>query len=81
MNPPHPFYPLEANIIGYVANPWSVLQLLGTFFAGCAVILGVTLVLVKGQNPNLVGREKAAILWFVVCKCMNRSRLIKHPLG
>ena len=66
--PPHPFYPLEANVVGYLANEWSVLTLLGIFFAGCAFILGLTLVLVRGHNPNLAGREKAAILWFVLCK-------------
>ncbi|KAL8824020.1 MAG: hypothetical protein Q9191_005361 [Dirinaria sp. TL-2023a] len=43
---PHPFYPLEANIVGYLANEYSVPQLLGTFAAGCVVILGLTLALV-----------------------------------
>ena len=66
--PPHPFYPLEANVIGYLANQWSVLTLLGTFFAGCAVILGTTLALVKGHNPTLSGREQATVLWFILCE-------------
>lgn len=66
--PPHPFYPLEANIIGYLANQWSALTLLGIFFAGCSVILGGTLALVKGHNPKLAGREQAIVLWFVLCK-------------
>lgn len=68
LQPPHPFYPLEANVIGYLANQWSVLTLLGIFFAGCIVILGTTLAVVKSYNPNLAGREQAVVLWFVLCK-------------
>lgn len=66
--PPHPFYPLEANIVGYLVNEASVPKLLGGFAAGCIVILGVTLALVRGHNPKLPSGEKAAILWFVLCK-------------
>lgn len=69
--PPHPFYPLEANIVGYLANEISVLQLLGLFAAGCAVILGFTLVLVRAHNPRLPSSEKAIILWFVLCEFSN----------
>ncbi|MCJ1344278.1 hypothetical protein MMC31_002481 [Peltigera leucophlebia] len=64
--PPHPFYPLEANIVGYLANEFSVLQLLGLFAAGCALILGFTLVLIRAHNPRLPSSEKATILWFVL---------------
>ena len=66
--PPHPFYPLEANIVGYLANEWSVPKLLGVFFAGCAVELGITLLLVNRFNPTLRKGDKAALLWFVVCE-------------
>ena len=65
---PHPFYPLEAEIVGYLANEWSVPTLLGVFAAGWAFILGITLALVKRHNPSLPSGEKAAILWFVLCK-------------
>ena len=65
---PHPFYPLEANIIGYLANEWSVPTLLGVFFAGCGVELGITLALINRFKPKLDKGDKAAILWFVVCK-------------
>lgn len=71
--PPHPFYPLEANIVGYLANEISVLQLLGLFAAGCAVILGFTLVLVRAHNPRLPSSEKATILWFVLCEFSNTA--------
>ena len=66
--PPHPFYPIEANIVGYLANELSVLSLLGVFGSGCVVILGLTLALVMRQNPTLPSREKAIVLWFVLCK-------------
>ncbi|MCJ1424824.1 hypothetical protein MMC29_002712 [Sticta canariensis] len=64
--PPHPFYPIEANIVGYLANELSVLSLLGVFGSGCVVILGLTLALVMRQNPTLPPREKAIVLWFVL---------------
>lgn len=64
----HPFYPVEAEIVGYLANEWSVPTLLAVFAAGWAIILGITSVLVKRHNPTLPSGEKAAILWFVLCK-------------
>ena len=66
--PLHPFYPLEANIVGYLANEWSVPKLLGVFFAGCAVELAITLLIVNRFNPTLKKGDKAALLWFVVCE-------------
>lgn len=66
--PPHPFYPVEANIVGYLANEATVLQLLGTFGAGCVVVLAITLALVKGHNPNLHAQDKAAVLWNVLSR-------------
>ncbi len=68
-SPPHPFYPIEANIVGYLANKWSVVTLLGMFAFGWAVILRTTLVLVRRHNPALPATEKASILWFVLSKC------------
>ena len=71
--PPHPFYPVEANIVGYLANEATVPQLLGTFGAGCIVVLGCTLALVKGHNPNLPAKDKAAVLWNVLSRLANSS--------
>ena len=65
---PHPFYPIEANIVGYLANQWSVATLLGLFASGWVVILGTTLALVQRRNPTLPRMEKATILWFVLSK-------------
>lgn len=67
---PHPFYPIDANIVGYLANEWSVPALLGVFFAGCAVEIGITLALVNKFRPVLRSGDKAALMWFVVCKAM-----------
>lgn len=66
--PPHPFYPVEAKIVGYLANEASVLQLLGIFGAGCIVVLGTTLALVRSHNPNLSASDKAAVLWNVLSR-------------
>ena len=66
--PPHPFYPVEANIVGYLANEASVPQLLSTFGAGCMVVLGTTLALVRGHRPKLSTGEQAAILWNVLSR-------------
>lgn len=72
--PPHPFYPVEANIVGYLANEATVPQLLGAFGAGCVVVLGITLALVKGHNPNLPAKEKAAVLWNVLSRLAKTCR-------
>jgi len=71
---PHPFYPIETEIVGYLANEWSVPTLLGVFAAGWAVILAATLAVVKRHNPTLPSGEKAVILWFILCK-LNQSHL------
>lgn len=69
VHPPNPFYPLNTEVVGYLANEWPVPTLLGIFAAGWVVILGATNLMVKRHNPTLAGTEKAAILWFVLCKC------------
>lgn len=72
---PHPFYPLNAEIVGYLANTYSVPTLLGVFFAGCAVILGVTYAIVSKGNRVLSNGDKAAVLWNV----LSESRSALHP--
>ena len=66
-HPPHPYYPLGIEIVGYLANEWSTLHLLLTFFSGCAVIFTVTTLLVKKVRPNLPQSELLTLLWFVLC--------------
>ena len=77
VTPPHPFYPLEANIVGYLANEWSVVALLGSFAVACVALLGGTLVLLRQYNPRLPGTEKATVLWFV----LSMHDPIAHQIG
>ncbi|MCJ1409807.1 hypothetical protein MMC19_003890 [Ptychographa xylographoides] len=63
---PHPFYPLEANIVGYLANDWTYVELLTSFAAGWVVILGTTQLVVRRFNPNLSLWERAIICWFIL---------------
>ncbi|RDL39391.1 EBDP2, emopamil-binding protein [Venustampulla echinocandica] len=67
----HPYYPLEVEIASYLANEWSVPVLLGSFSTLCAAILLGTLAIVKRLHPNLPGKEKAAIWWFVLSGCIH----------
>lgn len=64
-------FPVEAEIVGYLANTWSVPSLLVAFAAGWVVILGTTNLLVKRHNPTLGSGDKAAILWFVLSTSEN----------
>ncbi|KAL8843261.1 MAG: hypothetical protein Q9176_002214 [Flavoplaca citrina] len=59
-------FPVEAEIVGYLANTWSVPTLLVAFAAGWAVILGATNIGVRRHNPALGAGDRAAILWFVL---------------
>ncbi|PGH28220.1 hypothetical protein AJ80_00110 [Polytolypa hystricis UAMH7299] len=63
---PHPYYPIEAQLVGYLANDWSVPTLVGAFAAGWAGILGVTLMIVSSLRPNLRTADKLAVLWFIL---------------
>lgn len=67
----HPYYPLDANIAGYVANESTVLSLLGSFVAGCVAIFGSTYLAVKRVNPRLPTNELLTIMWFVLCGCIH----------
>lgn len=67
-HPPHPYYPLEVEIVGYLANDLTVPQLLASFAAGCAGIFLVTYLAAKKMKPTLRGSELLQILWFVLCK-------------
>jgi hypothetical protein len=64
----HPYYPIQVEIAGLIANEYSVTVLLGLFTAICASIVFGTTYVVNWKHPNLPGSEKAAIWWFVICK-------------
>lgn len=67
-HPLHPYYPLEVEITGYLANEWGVPQLLGTFFGGLTVLFTATYLVAKRVRPSLNGYELLTIMWFVLCK-------------
>lgn len=68
-HPPHPYYPLEVELLGYLANDYSMVQLLATFAAGCAGIMMVTYMIAKRIRPKLRTSELLQIVWFVLCEC------------
>jgi cholestenol Delta-isomerase len=67
-DPPHPFYPLEVDIVGYLANKWSVPYLLGIFLGGWLVILGLTWASVSWVSPQLRRVDKVIVLWFILSR-------------
>ena len=69
--PPHPFYPPEINLVGYLANDLNVPTLLSYFALGCAAILGTTHLIVGRVNPRLGSADRGLVLWFVLCKCID----------
>lgn len=66
-----PYYPIEAQVVGYLANKWNTLQLLSIFAAGCAAIFGFTYGMVKRIRPTLSSGDLSAIMWFVLCGCIH----------
>lgn len=69
MGTSHPFYPLEVEIAAYLANEMTMQVLLTIFVAMILTIVGGTKLWVDKVHPNLPGKEKAAIWWFVICTC------------
>ena len=75
--PLHPYYPLEVEIVGYLANEYDVPTLLASFAGGCVLIFAVTLAIVTRLHSGLRGADKATILWFTLCEtpCLPSSNL------
>jgi len=64
--PPHPFYPQEINLAGYIANEWSMTKLLTVFFGSVSLYLLSTFVAVRTFNPRLRSKEQLLVMWFVL---------------
>ncbi|TVY29478.1 3-beta-hydroxysteroid-Delta(8),Delta(7)-isomerase [Lachnellula hyalina] len=64
--PPHPYYPEGILLSGsnFIPNSLDAVGLVAAFGAGCTVILGSTLLLVKRVNPSLKFTDRALILWW-----------------
>ena len=69
--PDHPYYPVEAKLVGYLANKWSVPVLVGGFAVGWGLILLMTWIIVSIARPNLRKGDKIAVLWFVLSMCLD----------
>jgi len=67
----HPYYPIEKEIVGYLANELGTLDLLLMFAAGCVAIFSVTYVMVKRLRPNASTGDLSTIMWFVLCGCIH----------
>lgn len=65
---PHPYYPVEAEIVGYLANTYTVPFLLATFAGICAVLFLVTGIVAKKINPRLSNVDVLTVMWFVLSK-------------
>ena len=69
-HPPHPFYPVEVELIGYLANDKSTLSLLLIFLAGLIVICVASWVVLSKYYPQVRTIDKWALLW---CMCSKRA--------
>ncbi|KAL6703947.1 hypothetical protein ACN47E_008885 [Coniothyrium glycines] len=67
----HPYYPLEVEIVGYLANKWGTVELLSMFFPGVAVICVLTYMGVMRLRPNASTADLTTIMWFVLCGCIH----------
>lgn len=69
--PLHPYYPLEAEIIGYLAPSFNTFELCGIFASGCAVIFALTYVFTTKIRPNVSFGDLTTVMWFVLCGCIH----------
>ena len=77
-NSPHPYYPLDANVVGYEPNQTPVWELLISAGGACTVLLGVTFALASYVRPTLRLADRIAILWFVLCKTPAKRFAIEY---
>jgi len=62
----HPFYPQNIILSNYIPNDWDVPALITAFVATWALISGVTLAVVRKQNPDLKSLDQLLVLWFIL---------------
>lgn len=67
----HPYFPVEAAIINYIPNSYSVPTLLGIFAAGSGAILGATYLGLSKVAPWVNKGDKFTILWFILSGCIH----------
>lgn len=69
--PLHPYYPLDAELIGYQANDRHFLTLIGLFAGICLSVFGVTVGFCRRVRPGIGWGEVGVVTWFVVCGCIH----------
>lgn len=68
MFPSHPYYPKSALLSGniFVANTWTVPDLILTFAAACTLLLVTTLLIVRHVKPTMKHSDQWKVLWFIL---------------
>lgn len=69
----HPFYPVGAEVVGYLANEHSVPRLLAIFFGACLLLFALTFAVLHARPSDLSRSTKATVFWFVLCVCSPAS--------
>lgn len=64
----HPYYPIDLQMVGYLANEWGTLTLVPIFAAGCIAIFLATYLVVMRVQPKIASGDLWTIMWFVLCK-------------
>lgn len=64
----HPYYPIDLEIVGYLANEWDTLTLVSLFASGCTAIFAATYLLVMKIHPKISNGDLWTIMWFVLCR-------------
>ncbi|EHY60465.1 hypothetical protein HRR83_000224 [Exophiala dermatitidis] len=60
----HPYFPIEAEIVNFIANDMTLFQLLAAFGTGCVGILSVGWLIASSAGPKLRKQDKFMVLWF-----------------
>ncbi|EXJ92690.1 hypothetical protein A1O3_01242 [Capronia epimyces CBS 606.96] len=60
----HPYFPIETEIVNFIANDMDLFQLLATFGACCVVVLSAGWLIASRVSPRLKTGDKLAVLWF-----------------
>jgi cholestenol Delta-isomerase len=78
----HPYYPLTADLPGYVPNALTTLQILNVFVATTLVILGSTHLVIRWTGARLSRGEEATAMWFVLCGFIHLflEGAVPHPI-
>ncbi|KAJ5095242.1 EBDP4 emopamil-binding protein [Penicillium argentinense] len=63
---PHPYYPLNLKVVGYVPNEWTSLTLVSIFASACAITFLAVYTLTMKVHPKVSRSDLWTIMWFVL---------------